>query len=136
MIDFIIPFTVDVLKQLLVGILAFVFGMYVFNKYLLPKIVVKQAGDLIKNAMKDPNLSPNIDKFKKIIDDIEPLVAKIKEVDVEQIVADIKPFVSALKRIDPEELNGVLTSVKDFISTAKHAIEVHEEIPAPPEDGQ
>jgi hypothetical protein len=121
----------EVLKILITGFVSFVLGMWYFNKYILPKIYVKMGSNLFKGASEDPNFKPWIERFKKIVEEIEPLVAKFKKVDFEKTLKDLQPFLDSVKKIDPQTVDDLLKSVKELAKTATKAIEKPKSIPQP-----
>jgi hypothetical protein len=121
----------DILKTLIVGFASFVLGMWYFNAYILPKVYVKMGSNLFKGAENDPSFKPWIDKFKKIMEELEPFVAKLKTVDVEQIQKDVQPLIAALKKVDPKDIEDLMKTLKELGGTVKNAIEKPENIPKP-----
>lgn len=105
------------------SIISFVIGMYVFNKYFLPKIVANMGIDTINTLRKDPEIEPYIKKVKEIIDRLEPIVAKFKELDLAKLGDDIKPFIEAIKKIDPKTIDELLQSVKALTNSFKEKLE-------------
>lgn len=127
MIDWFVMF-IDSARTLAVGFISFVLGMWYFNKYLLPKMYVKMGSSLFKQISIDPEFQPMIQKLKRIISELEPLTAQVKQIDIEKVIADVKPIIEALKKIKPEDIEALINAVKSFSGTMKET----PEIPPPP----
>ena len=131
MIDWAIGQIYEILKILITGFLSFVLGMWYFNKYILPKLYVKMGSNLLKQATEDDGFKPWITKAKKIIEELEPFVAKLKKVDIEKVQKDLQPLIDALKKVDPKDIEDLLKEIKELTGTIKKSIGKPEKIPEP-----
>lgn len=99
----------DFAKNVVSGLFTFVFGMYVFNRFLLPKISAKMAVNTGKAVMADPEVQSYLQKGKATLDELKNFVDKLKQIDLVQLNTDVRPLVNALKNIDPDTINDMLT---------------------------
>lgn len=107
--DYLIVITI---LNLMSGLLSFTASMYVFNKYFLPKIMADMGTSTVKTLSKDPEIKPFIDKTKLLLEKLEPIIEKFRNLDIEKLQDDLKPMVEAFKRIDPNTLDEILSNVK------------------------
>lgn len=121
----------DLVKILITGFISFVLGMWYFNKYILPKLYVQMGSNLFKQAQEDPNLKSTIQKAKKIIEELEPFIAKLKKIDIEKYQKDLQPLIETLTKVDPKEVDDLLKSLKELTGTVQKAIEKPKKIPEP-----
>lgn len=130
-----IDWTWEIVK-LLLGVLfsfvSFVAGMWYFNKYMLPKMVSNMGSSFLKQAMDDDNFKPWIKRFQTLIEEIEPLVKKVKDTDFDKITQDLSPFIEALKKVNPEDVDQLLKALRDLTGAVKKAID--KPPPPPPPD--
>lgn len=109
--DWVILQVYEIAKTLIVATFSFIIGMWYFNRFVLPKLLVKQGGSMIKQAVEDDNIKPYIDKGKKIVEDVGPIVEKLKKIDFDGFVE----LINSLKRIDPQKVNVIIDGVKNFV---------------------
>lgn len=112
--------------NLIVGFISFVLGMWYFNKFVLPKILASQGIEFIKNLQKDPQIKGIITKFKKIADQLEPVVEKMKNFDLDKLQEDLKPFLESIKKIDPKTVEDALRSIKQLTNSVTKTPEIPE----------
>jgi len=116
-------FLIECLQGLFVGALSFLFSMWVFNKYFLPKMVANMGTDFIKAIQKDPEIKPLIDKAKDLLNRLEPFVKQLKSVDLDKLQSDFKPLLETVKKIDPETIEELLQTLKELAGNFKEKLE-------------
>lgn len=130
MIDWAISFILETIRMIIVGILGFIIGFWIYNKFFLPKQSVQIGSNLIKTAKQDPEFAPFIDRAKQLINILEPIMKDFKTFDLNGLKNDIKPLLETAKRIDPQKIDELLTSAKNLIDQLTKATE-KPKIPSP-----
>lgn len=116
-------FIVSAIFGLISSIISFISGMYVFNKYFLPKLTAKMFVDGFKHLQADPEISIYMKKGKEIINRLEPVMKQLKNVDLNKIQKELRPFFEAAKKIDPKDVEDLMKSLKNLTGTVQQAIE-------------
>ena len=119
-------FWLDGLKGLIISLVSFITGLWVFNKYIYPRMVVQMGTDVIRLLKEDGEIKPQIEtakilieKGKKVMEKLEPIVEKAKNLDLEKVSEDLKPLLEAVKKIDPKTVEEVIKSIKELADAMK-----------------
>lgn len=93
MIDW-VEFWIWTLRDMLLtvggGAIGFFISMYLFNKYYLPKMAPQMGKDMIKALKELPEVQNLVKRANGLMDQFEPLLEKVKNVDSEKVEEAVK----------------------------------------------